>query len=565
MKNYLILSLLVVFTLFSNLFAQKHPEQFNSTKFSTKSYLIIDQIIKNKQASKQINNPVNLNNPNKRRIQPGQFTRGNFLKSKANTDELVYFYDSAFLYTTNGDITKLSSLRDAGGNILSELEQIWDFANSDWRNTQMYTYTYDDYGNALSVLFQNWETAGNDWVNVWKYRFTLDQYGNRITELEQIWSTESNCWINYMKGNLTYDNFGLITSYLEEVWETSSSNWINKRQFSFSYNTFGQYLSELSQDWSVANNDWINNERYTYTYDETVNLLLYLFETWDIAGSTWQNNMKFIYTYDVSGYMLSEIGQYWEPEMNNWANGKKNTFTNDESGNIISQLLQYWYIGSSLWENEAKGDFTYNSNGNLLSSLIQVWDRTNSRWVFSSKTNTTYDISGNELSTVLKMWDQVGWMNTSKYEYQYDYEAKKVVGLYYEWDEDWIPADANIYISIFNNYFYNEYETNKIEFYYSAYTSGIEDNAGKGNYTFEVYPNPAGTPITIKLNSNVPVSGNLLIYDQFGRLINEIPANHLNSSGNDLSIDVSFLAAGIYLVKLNCGGFYETQKLMIAK
>jgi len=49
-----------------------------------------------------------------------------------------------------------------------------------------------------------------------------------------------------------------------------------------------------------------------------------------------------------------------------------------------------------------------------------------------SRSNTNYDDSGNELTAILKMWDQVGWKNNYKFEYQYDYEAKKVVGFYYE-------------------------------------------------------------------------------------------------------------------------------------
>jgi hypothetical protein len=565
MKKHLILSLLLIFTLFSNLSAQKLSEQFCGTKFSTKSPLLIDHLIKNKQVIEQRMHPLNLKNPNKQLIQQEQFTPGNFQNYKANTDELTYFYDSVFLYTTTGEITKLSSLRDAGGNVLSELNQVWDTVNNNWENSHIRTNTYDGSGNQLSVLLQDWAIEGNQWLNVLKYRFTLDQYGNRITELGQDWSIENNDWVNVARGNYTYDNYGFIISYIGEVWETSISNWIYSKKYTFTYNSFGQQLFMLSQNWGSTNNDWINNERDTRTYDESGNLLSYLFEEWDIEGNTWQSMARYTYSYDASGYMLTEIIQSLDTENNALVNRIKSTFTNDESGNIITQFVEFWDKAYSKWVNDAKGDFTYNSSGKLLTLLIQYWEDANNRWISYSLSSTTYDDSGNELTSVLKMWDQVGWKNNYKFEYQYDYEAKKVVGFYYEWDDNWFPADANIYIAIFDHYFYNEYETSKIEFFYSTGVSAIGDDASSGKNAFTIYPNPAGKTVNVKFHSGSSISGNITLYDAFGKLVKEIPIGNIFPGEYVFPVDVSSLEAGIYLVKLSGGGFYHTRKLVIAK
>jgi len=565
MKKYLVFSLLLVFALFFFFSAQKPSEQFNGTKFSIKSPLLIDHLIKNKQVIEQRMHPLNLKNPNKHLIQPSQFTPADFQNNKANTDELAYFYDSAFLYNIAGDIIKLSSLRDAGGNVLSELKQVWDTVNNNWGNYEIRINTYDASGNQLSVLHQDWDFEGSQWVNRVKYRFTLDEYGNRITELVQEWNTENNTWENVIRGNYTYDNFGFIISFIAEVWETNGSNWIYSRKYTLTYNSFGQQLLVLSQDWSIANNDWVNHERNTQTYDESGNLLTYFLETWDIAGTTWQDEMKFIYTYDSSGFMLTEIGQSWDAENNKLVNRIKANFTNDESGNIITQLVEFWDKAYSKWVNDAKGNFTYNSSGKLLTLLIQYWEEANNRWISYSISNTTYDDSGNELTTILKMWDQVGWKNNYKFEYQYDYEAKKVVGFYYEWNEDWFPADANIYIAIFDNYFYNVYETSKIEFYYSTGVSAIGDDAIPAKNTFNFYPNPAGNTVNLKFNSASSFSGNISIYDAFGKLVKEIPTGNIFPGEYVFPVDVSLLEAGIYLIKWSGGGFYQSQKLVITK
>jgi hypothetical protein len=165
------------------------------------------------------------------------------------------------------------------------------------------------------------------------------------------------------------------------------------------------------------------------------------------------------------------------------------------------------------------------------------------------------------------MWEQNHnvWVNTSKFEYQYDYVAKNVVGFYYEWDDDWFPADANIYISIFDNYFYNIYETSKIEFYYSTGISAIGDDTGSEKNTFTIYPNPARKTVNIKFTTSSPKSGNITIYDAFGKLVKEIPTGNIFPGEYTFPVDVSSLEAGIYLIKLSTSGFYQTRKLMIAK
>lgn len=565
MKKHPILALLLIFVLFSNLFAQKHSEQFSGTKFSAKSPLIIDRLIENRQVPKHSITPLNLKNPDRPVIQPGHFTPDDLQNSKVNTDELAYFYDSVFLYTTTGEITKMSSLRDGSGNVLSELKQVWDTVNNNWENSQIRINTYDASGNQLSVLLQDWDFEANQWVNSVKYRFTHDQNGNRITELGQEWSTENNDWVNVVRGNYIYDNFGFIISYTEEVWAASSSNWIYSRKFTLTYNSFGQQLLMLSQNWGVTNNDWINYQRDTRTYDESGHLLTYLFEEWDIESNAWQSLTKYTFSYDASGYMITEIVQSLDTENNALINRIKSTFTNDESGNIITQFVESWDKTYSKWVNDAKGDFTYNSSGKLLILLIQYWEDANNRWVSYSLSNTTYDDSGNELITILKMWDQVGWKNNYKFEYQYDYEAKKVVGFYYEWNDDWFPADANIYISIFDNYFYNEYETSKIEFYYSTGISAIGDDAISGKNAFTFYPNPAGKTVNVKFCSASSISGNITIYDAFGKLVKEIPTGNIFPGEYIFPLDVSSLEAGIYLIKWSGVGFYHTRKLMIAK
>lgn len=53
--------------------------------------------------------------------------------------------------------------------------------------------------------------------------------------------------------------------------------------------------------------------------------------------------------------------------------------------------------------------------------------------------------------------------------------------------------------------------------------------------------------------------------DQFGKAVKEIQTRNLSYGENTLTLDVSSLAAGIYLLKFRNDGFYQTKKLVIIR
>jgi len=276
---------------------------------------------------------------------------------------------------------------------------------------------------------------------------------------------------------------------------------------------------------------------------------------------------KYSFIYDSSEKIHSYLYQHWVNGSNVWVNMDQIIYTYDTFGNNFSVVYQYWDLTSSLWINVRKFSHTFDAAGNMLTELLQLWNTETDTWGNYSYFSNIWDDSQNLLSETEQCWNagSNSWLNSLKREYQYDYDNEKIIATYYEWYDAWVPADGTININLFGRDLCSDFGVHKIEFYYSTYVSGIKDMAGEGNNVFEIYPNPAGNTVNIKLSSSAPISTSIHVYDACGKLLKEIPTGNFSPGEYIFPMDVSSFEAGFYLVKLNCGGFYETQKLVITK
>jgi len=537
MKNLLTFTLLMIFTaIFTTTSVQAQSQLKN------RLHLPMDELMNSRfQAFNKNDGLTNFedffsqNTKNQQNIQ-NQFYKDFSPKNFKNTDELVYDYDSIYFIKTSGNFLREFATRDASGKILTEITQEWLPGSNLWRNSSKYIYTYDASGNQTAILLQTWSDGNTVWVDNGKIDFTYDASGNMLSRIYQLWDQGITAWKYSQKYISVYDASGNMLSILSQFWDEGSNEWKNSFSGDFTYNAVGNRLSEIHQEWETSTNTWVNAVKFSRYYDVSENLLHYLVEYWDIGESTWVNNSQGIYTYYATGNMATMTSKYWDVASNVWVNASYMAFTYDASGNMLSKVRQLWKTETNSWGDYENFSFTWDSSDNMLSAILQSWDTGNNNW-----------------------------LNDSKYEFQYDYDNEKVLATYYEWYDAWVPADGAININLFGNNLYWGYEVHKIEFYYSIYTLGIEDITSQGNDPFEVYPNPAGNTVNIKFKSASSFSGNISIYDAFGKLVKEIPTGNIFPGEYVFPMDVSSLEAGIYLVKLSGGGFYQTQKIVIAE
>ena len=78
------------------------------------------------------------------------------------------------------------------------------------------------------------------------------------------------------------------------------------------------------------------------------------------------------------------------------------------------------------------------------------------------------------------------------------------------------------------------------------------------NTAISMYPNPASDQVILANGSNILLD-NAMIYDMNGKLINTID---LQNMGSEMSIDVSALASGVYMVQINSDGATAIKRLL---
>lgn len=100
----------------------------------------------------------------------------------------------------------------------------------------------------------------------------------------------------------------------------------------------------------------------------------------------------------------------------------------------------------------------------------------------------------------------------------------------------------------------------------SSTSSAFNTNVGIENFTVEnlnVYPNPAEGFTTVSFDATSGGTLQINVVDIHGRVVRNINNLEYNSGNNIYSIDVQGLSAGMYLLNVQTGNTYNTQRLII--
>lgn len=97
---------------------------------------------------------------------------------------------------------------------------------------------------------------------------------------------------------------------------------------------------------------------------------------------------------------------------------------------------------------------------------------------------------------------------------------------------------------------------------------GVENISNETPESFELeqnYPNPFNPSTKIRFSLNLAGNVKLSVYDILGKEVGVLVNEHLNSGKYEIDFDASKLSSGIYLYKLETGGFVETKRMVLNK
>jgi hypothetical protein len=240
--------------------------------------------------------------------------------------------------------------------------------------------------------------------------------------------------------------------------------------------------------------------------------------------------------------------------------------------------------------------YEYDNNGHA-SSVTELYTKKGAFYEYRSRQNYTRHPSGRLEKYIYEMYSAGSQHWDLKANASYNYDGK---GRLTSWQYDTDPGDPGTYSLHYNNaeladtltisyangnaekniFFYNEFmnpdsaytynysdtapslkQVTIIKYHYELYDDTIITPVPKGPLV--LYPNPAGSKVTIRWNAVKP-GGPVyaILYSVAGQLVRRV---YISSIADENSISISGLASGVYHLRIMTqgGGMLHTESLVI--
>ena len=406
-----------------------------------------------------------------------------------------------------------------------------------------YLYLYDGIGN--KVLETRYFKSNTEWVRKSQTEWIFDA-NKCTTQRERKWI--NNEWAITYVIDYIYSN-DKVVSELHKVYTNGVPSEFRKMDF--------EYLLTLlssKSEYFWANGAWALSQVDDYVYLEN-------FKAQTITTSVYQSG--------------SIAKQY------------QSTFTYSTSNHVVTQLLKE-KVGIADWENSQLINWYYKSGSSLvISQRSKLWDNATLSWLNFQKVDYLYNSANQLTSETNQRWNLMFWKNDFRYDYVYDSSAKQVkkilaLPIYEQWRDaisinysNFTLEKANLMESEFNFWggnageltssyipfmFNNEIaiqKAQKIEISYQTVTD-IDLPTAELSYPFNlipVYPNPSDGVYYINTQDYKVQSWS--VADLNGRLMQQQIQSNVSGV-----IDLTSLAKGIYILRVNTPNGQLTQKLI---
>jgi len=196
--------------------------------------------------------------------------------------------------------------------------------------------------------------------------------------------------------------------------------------------------------------------------------------------------------------------------------------------------------------------------------VYEVWS--NEAWLFYYRETYTYDIFNNRISTLAERYKTPDWTNYEEFLYTFDNDGNCVQGENLIWNGVW-AFNTNDMVLYYNHH------RNSVEYYaaianviYSSVTSVAADNLAPGQFNLmQNYPNPFNPSTTINYSLAKPGIVKLSVYDITGSKIATIVNENKPAGNYSVKFNGGNLASGIYLYRLESGGYNASRKFILMK
>lgn len=411
--------------------------------------------------------------------------------------------------------------------------------------------------NAKSTF--SYDSIGKAWMPELNYVLTYSQ-GVLTQEI-----ATNSFGVNFTKTSYIYNGKNIVEHLVEQF---DAGNWVNFYRLVFDYNSNGELIREEVQEW--LDNKWYVTYGIAREYD------LSKTDTITIIDSMWNGNnydaeQKIIEIYVPGTKDYSELTFFMKDiGSNDWLATFRQFYTYDSDARLINVTKQNW-LGTE-WINFMNlVDYHYDTVQNrIYSYTTQNWNMASQQWVDYAKDSFEYyDYKG--LVNTSYYFTPSGLIPSTRSIYLNDSLMNQIVSKYETWDVQKNQWDAMMHNETVYTYDTDSVILSKVdlslvgdnnidsmfkEVYFYGLASGLNDTK---TFDYVLYPNPAKDNLNIKL-SNVSNT------EKVELVLKSISGQTMikrNFNSNNITLDVSSLSTGLYLLQINTESGSQTTKLSI--
>ncbi len=372
------------------------------------------------------------------------------------------------------------------------------------------------------------------------------------------WNTAS--WHHNIKEVYTYTNNGTKETNVIRLTK-NGSNWVNYYQYTKSYDANNDLILNLFQNWNTGNLVWDDTSKKTHNLDSNQNEIeyeetLYYNATWNpykkrnasytsqgivekteqnynASITAYENKDKFEYFYNASNQLIQLTQSRWIDYLNAWEHEEKINYS--YTNNLVSQKnVTRFHIGNNAWNTHpiTQYNYTYDVDNNRIDKTELLWNASTSQLRNYRQTLHTYS-SNNRIETTRKEWHTATAIWNNKFRELTTYDSNN-----YKTEFILQTFDASI----------TDWENYQKTTYFWALATAVTLQLKENELTnIVVYPNPTKSVINIELETFLIEKMNLIIFDNFGKKIQE---STINVTGNTLQFSLENYKSGLYFLKL---------------
>ena len=158
------------------------------------------------------------------------------------------------------------------------------------------------------------------------------------------------------------------------------------------------------------------------------------------------NQFKNTYEYDAAGNVTRQIRLEWNARLNDWQEIIKYENTYDGSGNRLTQTLST-KVDSVTWINSSKYEAQYNSANKVTAEQWYAWNEQGQKWVENVRYSYQYDANNMRTQETSQSYNSATgqWENGVKVDYKNASKVESNVTTYDWKDGNWVERTNDLY------------------------------------------------------------------------------------------------------------------------